>query len=106
MLTPMEGAGQCNGQPLSSQTATCCKTLTCTRACMHTYIHSRGRTRTETYTHAHKEEEKAAGKSTHSCMVNLAPASMKGSLPEGNDSELWDETEGPNGASRLRILTG
>ena len=44
--------------------------------------------------------------STHSCMVNLAPASMKGSLPEGNDSELWDETEGPNGASRLRILTG
>ena len=44
--------------------------------------------------------------STHSCRVNLAPASTKGSSPEGNDSEPWNKVGGPNGASRLCILTG
>ena len=34
--------------------------------------------------------------SIHSCRVNLAPASMKGSSPEGNDSEPWDKAGSPN----------
>ena len=54
MLTHMEDAGQCNGEPLSGRTATYCKTLTCTRTCMHTYIHLSARAHTHTCTRKKK----------------------------------------------------
>ena len=39
--------------------------------------------------------------SIHSCRVNLAPASMKGSSPEGNDSEPWDKAGSPKFVSSV-----